>query len=213
MQVTAARPVDEAITGAKSRQGFYELAARVFVRELDLQFLKTLRDGNVFGALSRRLLDGFEGRKDNEIIEELAIEYSSCFLSSGAFLSPYESVQASTEGQLCGPAATHVFRFYEEAGFTVQEGSTLFADHFAVELEFMGHLCAMEASSLEKGDTEGAGHATRLQAEFMSRHLGKWYRPFLEKASEAMEHPFYREFASITAEFLDSEQEYMRHEH
>lgn len=212
MQVTAARPVDEAITEARSRQGFHELAARVFVREVDLQFLQMLRDGNVFGAFSRRLLDGTEGRKDNEIIEELAVDFASCFLSSGAFLSPYESVQASTEGQLCGPAAAHVVRFYEKAGFAVQEGTTLLADHFGIELEFMGHLCAMEASSLEKGDTEGAGHARRLQTEFMSRHLGKWYRPFLEKASKAMEHPFYREFAVITAEFLDSEQEYMRHE-
>jgi len=210
--VTTARTVDEAITEAKARRGFYSLASRVFAREVDLPFLHALRDGNILGAFSGRLLEGFEGRKDDEIIEELGVEFTTCFLTSGAFLSPYESVQASKEGQLCGLASAHVVQFYRKTGFSVQEGSALFADHFCIELEFMGHLCAMEASPLEKGDAEGAGHAKKLQSEFLKAHLGKWYRPFLQKVIQAMEYPFYREIASITMEFLDSEQEYLRHE-
>lgn len=210
--MTSARPGFEVVTEARAREGVYLLASRVFVREVDLPLLQALRDGNVFGAFSARLLEGFEDRKDEEIIEELAVEYASCFLSSGAFISPYESVQASTEGQLCGNASISALLLYKKSGFNMPEACSMFPDHFAIELEFMGHLCALEASSLEIGDMEGAGHARRLQAEFTARHLGRWYRPFLEKASKAMEHPFYKEFASITTGFLDSEQEYMRHE-
>ena len=212
MQMTGARPGIVAITEARARQGFYSLASRLFVREVDLPFLHALRDGNILGAFSGRLLEGFEGRKDDEIIEELGVEFTTCFLTSGAFLSPYESVQASKEGQLCGLASAHVVQFYRKTGFSVQEGSALFADHFCIELEFMGHLCAMEASSLGKGDAEGAGHAKRLQSQFMEAHLCRWYRPFLQKVVQAMEHSFYRDIASITMEFLDSEQEYLRHE-
>ncbi|MEK6758219.1 MAG: molecular chaperone TorD family protein [Deltaproteobacteria bacterium] len=209
MQVTAARPGLEAITETRAREGFYSLASRLFVREVDLPLLHAMRDGNVFGE---RLLDGFEGRKADETIEMLAVEYASCFLSSGAFLSPYESIQASTEGQLCGDASSRVLLLYRKSGVNMPEASVLFPDHFGIELEFMGHLCAMEASSLEIGDMEGAGHARRLQFQFMEAHLGRWYRSFLQKAVEAMEHPFYKELASITTEFLDSEQEYMTHE-
>ncbi|MBI5453805.1 MAG: molecular chaperone TorD family protein [Deltaproteobacteria bacterium] len=210
--MTATRPGFEAITEAEARQGLYSLASRVFLREVDLPFLQALRDGNIVGAFSERLLEGFEGRKDDEIIEELAVEFASCLLSSGAFLSPYESVQASTEGQLCGDASSRVLLFYKKSGFSMPEACSLFPDHFGIELEFMGHLCAMEASSLEKGDAEGAGHAKRLQSEFMKAHLGRWCRPFLQKVERAMVHAFYREIACFTGQFIDSELEWIFHE-
>jgi len=210
--MTGARPGIVAITEAKARQGFYSLASRVFVREVDLPFLHALRDGNIFGPFSGRLLEGFERKKDDEIIEELAVEYASCFLSSGAFLSPYAHNCPSAEGQLCGDASSRALLLYKKSGFDMPEACSLFPDHFAVELEFLGHLCAMEASSLGKGDAEGAGHAKRLQSQFMEAHLCRWYRPFLQKVAQAMEHSFYRDIASLTMEFLDSEQEYLRHE-
>lgn len=210
--MTVALPGFEAIREAKARQGFYELVSRVFVREVDPPFLQALQAGNVLEAFSGSLLEGFEGRKDGELIEELAIEYASCFLSSGAFLAPYESVQASTEGQLCGDASSRVLLLYKKSGFTMPEACSLFPDHFGIELEFMGHLCAMEASSLERGDAEEAGRAKMLQTEFMEAHLGRWYRPFLQRVERAMEHAFYREIACFTRQFIDSELEHLSHE-
>lgn len=210
--MTAARPGLEAITEAKARQGFYSLASRVFVKEVDLSFLHALRAGDVFGDFPARLLEGFDERMDDEIIEDLAVEYASCLLCSGAFLSPYESVQASTEGQLCGDDSSRVLLLYRKSGFNMLEASALFPDHFGIELEFMGHLCAMEASSLEKGGAERAGHARRLQSQFMEAHLGRWYRPFLQKLERATERAFYREMACVTRHFIDSELEYISHE-
>jgi TorA maturation chaperone TorD len=211
--MTEARPGFEAITEARAREGFYSLVSRVFVKEVDPAFLRALRDENIIAALSRELLDNIGSRKDEEIIEELAVEYASYFLSSGAFLSPYESVQASSEGQLCGDDSSRALALYKKSGFDMAEACSLFADHFGIELEFMGHLCRMEASSLETGDVEGERRAKKLQTEFMDRHLGRWYRSFLQKMVQAAVHPFYREIASITAEFLDSEREYLRHEY
>jgi TorA maturation chaperone TorD len=210
--MTEARSGFEAVTEARAREGLYSLVSRVFVKEVDQGFLRSLRDENILEAFSRELPGDLGSGKDEETIEELAVEYGSCFLSSGAFLSPYESVQASAEGLLCGEDSTRALALYKKGGFNMAEGCSLFADHFAVELEFMGHLCGMEASSLETGDMEGLRHAKRLQAEFMARHLGRWYRPFLQKVAQAVEHPFYRVITSITTEFLDSEQEYLRHE-
>ena len=212
MQVTAASTELEAITEAKARQGFYSLASRAFVKEVDLSFLNALRAWDVFGDFSARLLDGLDGRTDDAIIEDLAIEYASCLLCSGAFLSPYESVQASTEGQLCGDDSSRVLELYRKSGFNMPEASALFPDHFGIELEFMGHLCAMEASSLEKGNADGAWRVRRLQSQFMEAHLGRWYRPFLQKLERAAERAFYREMACVTGQFIDSELEYISHE-
>ncbi len=199
-------------TEARAREGFYSLVSRVFVKEVDHAFLRALKDENILEAFSRELLDNIGSREHEEIVEELAVEYATYFLSSGAFLSPYESVQASTEGQLCGAESSRVLELYKKSGFNMAEVSSQFADHFGIELEFMGHLCSLEASSVEVGDLEGERRAKKLQAEFMASHLGRWYRPFLQKVIRAVEHPFYRVIASTTAEFLDTEQEYLRHE-
>lgn len=202
----------ESTAEAKAREGLYLLASRVFVKEVDPPFLQALADEQLVGALPSELRDSLEGRDAKEVIEELAVDYASCFLSSGAFLSLYESVQTSAEGQLNGQSADQALLFYKKSGFVVPEGCSLFADHFGIELEFMGHLCGVEASSFERGEEDGAKQAKSLQAEFMAAHIARWYRPFLQKVERATETSFYREMASFITGFLDSEREYLTDE-
>lgn len=195
---------------ARARANLYALASRVFMREVDGVFLDVLKSGHMKVTFADTGM-GFTGEgaaeSDSEILEVLDVEYAALFLVSGNVLSPYESV--SKEGRLCGKAATKAASFYKKAWFEVSRSSTLFPDHFAIELEFMGHLLDTEARAIENSDEAMFRRTRELEAGFMSSHLGTWYRPFLEKVKRVTESPFYRDMASFTMDFLDSEIEYL----
>jgi len=195
---------------ARARANLYALASRVFMREVDRDFLEVLKSGHMKHAFTdtcmRLTVEGAAG-SDPEILEVLGVEYAALFLVSGNILSPYESV--SKEGRLCGKAATKAASFYKKAWFEVPRGLALFPDHFAIELEFMGHLLDTEARALEESDEALFRRTRELEAGFMSSHLGTWYRPFLEKVKRVTESQFYGDMASFTMDFLDSELEYL----
>ena len=195
---------------ARARANLYALASRVFMREVDGAFLDVLKSGHMKHAFADTgmglTVEGAAG-SDSEVLEVLGVEYAALFLVSGNILSPYESV--SKEGRLCGKAATKAASFYKKAWFEVPRSSTLFPDHFAIELEFMEHLLDTEARALEESDEALFRRTRELEAGFMSSHLGTWYRPFLEKVQRVTESPFYRDMASFTMDFLDSEVEYL----
>ncbi|MDO8445983.1 MAG: molecular chaperone TorD family protein [Deltaproteobacteria bacterium] len=194
---------------AKARGNVYSLLSRVFMREVDKQFLDILKKRESIDAFRDHGFTFFEdllSRREGDLIDELAVEFASLFLiSPGRLLSPYESVQAGKEGQLGGEASSKTLFFYKKAGFTIHERISLLPDHFAIELEFMGHLC-------ERGDAANgapASNSRELQARFIKLHLANWYRPFLNRVEAAAGHPFYREFSIFTKGFLDSEIGYL----
>lgn len=201
--------IQEMINGAKARANLYSLFSRVYLREVDKPFLDLLRGNDIAETLKEsgfKFYDELISKKEEEFLEELAVEFASLFLiSPGEKLSPYESVQVGKEAQLGGEAASKTLFFYKKAGFTIPEGFSSLPDHFAIELEFMGHLCEREAAA----NGASASNARELQASFMKSHLANWYRPFLNRVEAAAGHPFYREFSTFTKGFLDSEIEYL----
>lgn len=205
--------MDSSSDEAKERGNIYSLLSRVFMREVDKQFLDILKKRESIDAFRDHgftFLEELPGRREGDIIDELAVEFASLFLiSPGRLLSPYESVQASKEGQLGGEAASKTLFFYKRVGFTTPEGISLLPDHFAIELEFMGRLCEREAAALEGNDEHAARSEKELQRGFLKSHIGNWYRPFLSNVEAAAVHPFYKEFSSFAREFLDSEAEYL----
>jgi TorA maturation chaperone TorD len=203
----------ESAIEARARGNIYSLLSRVFMSEVDKQFLDILKKRESIEAFRDHgftFLEDLLNRSEEEFIDELAVEFASLFLiSPGRLLSPYESVQESKEGQLGGEAASKTLFFYKRAGLTIPEGISLFPDHFAIELEFMGHLCEREASALENNDESAALSERHFQKEFIKSHLGNWYRPFLNRVEAAAKHPFYREFSAFANGFLDSESEHL----
>lgn len=199
------------INGAKARANLYSLFSRVYLREVDKPFLDLLRGNDVAETLKEsgfKFYDELISKKEEEFLEELAVEYASLFLiSPGKNLSPYESVQVGKEAQLGGEAASKALFFYKKAGFSFPEEPPLLPDHFAVELEFMGLLCDREAAAIDGNDKEKIESQRLLQKEFAMSHLGRWYRQFLGKIEAATEHLFYKEFSLFAKEFLDSEVE------
>lgn len=205
--------IQETINGAKARANLYSMFSRVYLREVDKPFLDLLRRNDIAKTLKEsgfKFYDELVSKKEEEFLEELAVEFASLFLiSPGKKLSPYESVQVGKEAQLGGEAASKVLFFYKKAGFSFPEEHALLPDHFAVELEFMGHLCDREAAAIDRDDKKESEFQRVLQKEFAMSHLGRWYRQFLGKIEAATEHPFYKEFSLFAKEFLDSEVEYL----
>ena len=193
------------------RSNMYSLLSRVFIREVDKPFLNLLKDEEnveAFRDSGFSFCADFTDKKDDEILDELAVEYAALFLiSTGRQLSPYESVQLSKEGQLSGEAASKTLAFYKSAGFDFPLESNIFPDHFAVELEFMSHLCKKEAEAREANEEQIAESVRTEQVEFMNTHLGQWYKSFMNTVEGNTETPFYRGMSLLAGEFLDSETE------
>lgn len=205
--------IQEMIDGAKARANLYSLFSRVYLREVDKPFLDLLRRNDIAETLKEsgfKFYDELISKKEEDLLEDLAVEFASLFLiSPGKRLSTYESVQVGKEAQLGGESASKALFFYKKAGFSFPEEHSILPDHFAVELEFMGHLCDREAAALGSNDEPAALSERELQREFAMSHLGRWYRQFLGKIEAATEHPFYKEFSLFAKEFLDSEVEYL----
>lgn len=201
------------IDEARARRNIYSLISRFFMREVDKQFLDILKKRESIDAFRDNgftFLEDLLSRREGDLMDELAVEFASLFLiSPGRLLSPYESVQTGKEGQLGGEAASKTLFFYKKAGFTISKGISLLPDHFAIELDFMAHLCEREAAALEGNDEHTARPEKELQRDFLKSHIGGWYRPFLGNVEAAAEHTFYREVSSFAREFLDSETEYL----
>lgn len=196
------------LNDAKARRNLYSFLSRVYLREVDRPFLDLLKGADTVETLKGygfRFYDDLLTKSEETILEDLAVEFASLFLvSPGRYLSPYESVQTGRENQLGGEAATKTMLFYKSAGFSIPEGCNLFPDHFAIELEFMGHLCGKEADALMDENKTAAAAAKQHQREFFTSHLGRWYKPFLNNV-EKVAHPFYREMSSLAKGFIYSE--------
>ncbi len=193
------------------RSNMYSLLSRVFIREVDKPFLNLLKDEEnveAFRDSGLSFCGDFTDKKDEEILDELAVEYAALFLiSTGRQLSPYESVQLSKEGQLGGEATSKTLAFYKSAGFDFPLESNIFPDHFAVELEFMSHLCKKEAEAHEINEEQIAESVRTKQTDFMNTHLGQWYKSFMNTLERNTQNSFYRGMSLLAGEFLDSETE------
>lgn len=133
-------------------------------------------------------------------MNELAEEYAALFIVSGG-LSPYESVRL--KGLLCQEPSTEVEEFYKRCGLVLKEKwKKTFPDHLGLELEFMGYLCDKEAEA----DGSANNSWFDYQREFFESHLGRWCMEYLHDLQKCSFHPFYREIAKITRQFLESEE-------
>lgn len=176
----------------KARANIYHLFSRIYLKEIDDDFLHVLRAINL---LSPSILN----EPEVTLINELAEEYAALFLVPGG-LPPYESVRI--KGLLCQEPATEVEDFYKRCGLVIKEGwKNIFPDHLGLELGFMGYLCDKEV----EGGKKWAGY----QREFWGLHLSRWCFDYLDDLIKCAFHPFYREVGVLTREFLESERPYI----
>lgn len=137
-------------------------------------------------------------------MNELAEEYAALFIVSGG-LPPYESVRL--KGLLYQEPSAEVEEFYKKCGLILkEEWKKIFPDHLGLELEFMGYLCDRETDANDSGDNKWAGY----QREFFENHLGRWCFEYLNDLEKCAYHPFYKEVAQITMDFLEADFDYLK---
>lgn len=179
----------------------YKLLSRVFIREIDKEFLKVLRSKDFYNALRSfgiDLGDNFLIQDEAELLEKLAVEYARLFLT-GYNVPLYSSVYTNPNNLLCADSTQEVAHFYKRCGLKIKD-KTLLPDHIGLELELMGYLKEKEA--YENKDTS---KWLELQNEFIAKHLIKWAERFFSDVEKEAEHPFYQQMARLGREFITSE--------
>jgi TorA maturation chaperone TorD len=210
-QVVTIESSETAARAAKEVSQLHAFLAALYRQEVDTQMLGALRAPGVVSSLAEagvaldpRVREGPE----QEVLEELAVEYAALFLGPGEHVPPYESVYAERgTGTLWGEQTVAVRRYVQAAGFECEGKHAGIPDHVSVELEFMSELSRREAEAWSRSDRAAAANCLEYQQEFMSEHLGTWVFRFCERVVEAAGLPFYRDIARLTSEFLDEERE------
>ncbi|MDA9982294.1 molecular chaperone TorD family protein [Gammaproteobacteria bacterium] len=194
---------------AVARSQVYGLLTTVFRAEPSETFIRDLRGPRFVGAFSDLGIDlgeEFRTNPEDEIIEELALEFTRLFLGPGRHISAHESIYTEVDGEvggLWGAKTVQVKKFIETTGLDYESKFTGLPDHISVELEFMRKLAEWEAVKWSDDDSESANYCLTVQKKFIEAHLLKWAPKFCDEVIDKANMPFYRELAKITRDFLE----------
>lgn len=191
---------------AKKIGAVYKLLSKVFIREVDAQFLRQLKTPCFYNSLKSAGIDfgdKFINQNERELLENLAVEYARLFIIPGCNVYLYESVYTDTAKMFYGKSAQQVKDFYQRCGMEIVD-KTLMPNHIGLELELMSYLKQKEAEALENGKQD-ASRWQKLQKEFISTHLGKWATQFFSRVEEEAKHPFYKEMAKLGKQLIKEE--------
>lgn len=143
------------------------------------------------------------------ISDPLSAEHASLFTLPSNHL-PHEAVYLDKEKRLGGRVTMSVSQFYERAGASILNNCIEMPDHLGMELEFMGFLCKMEKELRKNADYASLNNCISLQKIFLEEHLIKWVYSCCEKIVERATYGFYKAIAHMIAEFIKSEDEYLK---
>jgi TorA maturation chaperone TorD len=213
--MTTAR--EDMVEMATARANVYGLLAGVFRAEPSASFLAQFQDPQFAGTLESlglSLGEEFERTSQDQLAEDLAVEFTKLFIGPGPHLSPHESLHAEEgrglEGSYWGPATVKVKKFMETAGLTIDDEFPGMPDHISVELEFMQQLATKESEAWAEPNDEFATNLLHIEKMFYDEHLSRWVGSFCDKVIEQSEHPFYQGFAEMTKGFIEYEGETLR---
>jgi len=195
----------------------YRLLARIFAREVTSDFLKKLRTPHFRGVLEElgvNLGDNFFTQPEEQLLEDLAIEYTGLFIGPGNFISPHESVHHIREdgdyGNHWGADTVAVKKFVEATGLSYQPDFGGMPDHITAELEFMQKLEERLSQARTANETELADNLTMIKQRFFKEHILSWMPDFLDKVINKANLPFYRQLAGLTKSFLEQEERFLQ---
>lgn len=199
---------------AKQRSNVYGLLATIYHKEITKELLKQIKHPKFLEVLSDqgvKLENDILQKHEDEVIEDLAIEYTRLFLGPDRHISPHESVHHERDdgdwGQFWGKSTVEVKKFIETAGLEYKSEYTGLPDHISVELEFMQRTTEREAQAWEGKDNDGALYCLKMEKKFIEEHLVPWLPLFCDKVIKDAELSFYREMAKLTKSFVELEKE------
>lgn len=193
---------------AESRSYVYGFLSLVYRQEPTREFLAQIRRPEFVSALNElglELDEAFCRSSEEELLEELTVEYTRLFLGPGKHISPHESVHREGEGLLWGDSTAKVKAFIESSGLKYASDFKGIPDHISVELEFMHRLLKEEVEAREKNDPGKLKKLLYLKKRFVDEHLLEWIPRFADKIAKETKLNFYRKIAILTKEFILSE--------
>lgn len=193
------------------RSSLYGFLALVFREEPTAAFLLKMKNAEFLDALSAagvRFDEEFFASPDEELLDDLAVEYTRLFIGPGRHIPACEGAQR--EGALWGRTTIEVARLVENCGLRYNPEYRDPPDHIGVELEFMQEVTKREAQAWEREDSSEALHCLQIEREFIGKHLSRWVPQFCEKVAQEAECSFYREMAVLTDSFIQCEYKEIR---
>jgi TorA maturation chaperone TorD len=200
---------DRAAQVALSRAGFYRLFGRLFRNDVDDELLAKIQSPPLNETLKYLGLELPLETDNREQLQALTEEYTRLFVGPGQHLPPYASVQKTPDGLLNGPEAAAVKRFIKGTGFQFDNAYKDYPDHISTELEFMETLIQREYDALVAGDNEEVKRSQSIQTDFFVEHINTWVPVFCDRVKDIAEHPFYKQLATMTQNFIETEQDYL----
>lgn len=193
---------------AETRSGMYGLLARIYQQEPTKELLVLIDQPGFQQALIHagvKLELNLPKTDWDNMLLDLATEYTRLFIGPGKHISPHESVHINSEGGLWGAATVAVSQFIKSIGFEFQVENSVIPDHISVEFELMQRLAHYEAQAWETDDEQRAVDCLAVEHQFLKQHLIKWVPQFCEQVITETELLFYREMAKLTRDFIESE--------
>ena len=182
---------------AGQRSNVYGLLATIYRQEVTLELLQQTKDPQFLGLLSGlgiQLGDEFFKKPEQELLEDMAVEYTRLFLGPGKHISPHESVHQQGDdaqhGQLWGETTVEVKKFIESAGLDYRSEYKGLPDHISVELEFMQQVTLREEQAWKEGDKDRALYCLKIEKGFIEEHLVRWVPLFCDKVIKDAELSF-----------------------
>jgi TorA maturation chaperone TorD len=146
---------------ARERSGLYGFLAEVFRAEPTADLLHKIREPDFLDHLSAAGADpgaDFPHRDEDDLIEDLAVEYARLFLGPGPHVHPYAAVYLAGEGaSLWGPATAQFIAYSERAGLELASKHRSLPDHVSFEFEFMAKMAAPASRRPSSTSTWAAG--------------------------------------------------------
>jgi TorA maturation chaperone TorD len=203
----------EKVEGARIRSNIYGFLSSMFREEITAERLRQIKDPAVKDVLTEMGVqyEIFSQKDQDELLEDLAVEYARLFLGPDKHISPHESIHHQRDdgdwGGHWGGSTVDVKKFIETAGLEYKEEYSGMPDHISVELDFMKEAAGREARAIEEKDWEGALYCQKMEKKFICDHLIKWIPAFCDKIISQAEISFYGDLADVTKNFITLELE------
>lgn len=185
--------------------GAFTALAELLRSAPDAQVLARVRDPRL---LARWPVEDADCRRGTALLAESAVaqedvgrirrDYDRLFFGPGTMKAPpYESVHRSDEHVRLERRATPVRAAYAAFGLAAPRPDREPDDHVALELEFVGTLCARGLDALEAADEAELALVVRGICAFLDEHLLAWAPRCLTQAANASTTFFYQGAAAL----------------
>ena len=201
------------VNGARIRSNVYGFLSSMFREEITAERLRQIKAPYIKEILSEMGVqyDIFSSKNENQLLEDLAVEYARLFLGPDKHISPHEAVHHQRDdgdwGVHWGASTVDVKKFIETTGLEYKQEYTGMPDHISAELDFMKEATGREGQALEEKDWEGALYCQKMEKKFICDHLIKWIPEFCDKIISQAEISFYGDLAAVTKLFMTLELE------